>query len=70
MYLDSEDVVRANEDFVMIHAASGGQKHLRLPRSVDVFDAFSAERLATGVKDLRIPIRQYQTRLLRLSPVA
>lgn len=69
-WLDTDDVLYCNPPYVGIHAASGGNKTLRLPprwrraRAVDVFTG--ARLVPTQPGLLRLTLRRGETTLLRL----
>ena len=65
IYCDSDDVVYANDHYLAIHAATAGEKRLRLPRKRRITPLLpSGEPLETD--SLSVELQQFETRLFRL----
>lgn len=66
VYLDTDDICLANDNFVSVHASKTGDKTIRLPAKSDVRELFSGEVVATGVDHFTIPMKWGETRLFHL----
>lgn len=69
VYVDADDVVYANRQFVALHATSDGPRTIRLPtRVTSITDAFarSGSPLARDTDSITIQCREHETYLLRL----
>ena len=64
IWLDSDDTVGVGRDTVMVHAASDGEKTVRLPRAVDLEDAFGGVT-RRSVTELTIPMKRGETSVWR-----
>jgi len=65
IYMDSEDVLYANESFVAIHTAKEGAKSIRLPKEREVWDALEGKRIGK-VKEWILNVPAYKTLLFLL----
>jgi hypothetical protein len=65
IYIDSDDVLYANESFIAIHTAKGEVKNIRLPREREVWDVFEGRRIGK-VKEWRVDVPTHQTILFLL----
>jgi len=52
---------------LMVHAASDGEKRIRLPRKCDVREIFGASRSRTGVCEIVEGMKLGETRVFRIS---
>jgi len=66
VWLECDDALYTDGQFAGIHAAADGVKTLHLPGEFDVFEAVSGKRLATGVREISVPMKRAETVLLRL----
>ncbi len=66
VWLESDDALYTDGQFAGIHAAADSVKTLHLPGEFDVFEAVSGKRLATGVREISVPMKRAETVLLRL----
>jgi len=65
IYLESKDVLYANESFLAIHTAEGGLKHISLPREREVENALTGEKLGRR-KEWEVELPAHQTLLYLL----
>jgi len=61
VFLDSDDVVQANDDLLVVHASRAGTKTLRFPRKVDVYDYFLGQ-WHLGVTQVQVGMSEAETR--------
>ncbi|MBM4048446.1 MAG: hypothetical protein FJ279_25360 [Planctomycetes bacterium] len=66
LWLDSDDAVYADSQFVGIHAATDGEKRLNLPRACQVLDAVSGKPVTANGKAVTLPMKRAETALLSL----
>lgn len=66
IYLESGDVLHANDGFVMLHTASAGEKTIRLPARADVVEVYTGQVLFRGVDSFRIREAAQTTRVFYL----
>lgn len=67
VYCEKDDAIEANEKLFMLHAASAGVKHVRLPRRTDVVDVFGMRIIARGVTEFDFYASLHSTHLFYLS---
>jgi hypothetical protein len=65
VWCESDDVVYANRSLLCLHTATGGAKKIRLPRPAMVTDVWSGERSAKPVREIRVRLPHYRTRIWR-----
>jgi hypothetical protein len=65
IYIDSDDVLYANESFIAIHSAKEGAKSIRLPKEREVWDVFEGRRIGK-VKEWKLNVPAYKTILFLL----
>ena len=67
IYLDTDDVLYANDRFVAVQAAKEDTKRICLPRTVQqITDAYTNEVLAGNTDEFEIKISNGETRMFRL----
>jgi hypothetical protein len=66
LYLDSGDVLDANDRFVMLHTTTAGAKTLRLPRRADVVEVYTGRVLFRDVDSFSLSEAAQTTRLFYL----
>lgn len=66
IYAPAGDVVYANSRFITFHAASAGEKVLKLPQICDVVDIFEHKIVARGVRELRFNAALHDSYLFAL----
>ncbi|HOX38498.1 MAG TPA: beta-galactosidase [Candidatus Brocadiia bacterium] len=67
VWLDSDDVVATNGEFLFVHASSSGMKEIHFPQNCDVHDALTEEIIAKSAVAIRLEMVKGETRMLRLS---
>jgi hypothetical protein len=68
IWLDSDDALYTDGQYVGVHAATAGTKRLRLPGPRRVFDARTGQAVATDGTTVAVPLQPAETALLRLEP--
>jgi Concanavalin A-like lectin/glucanases superfamily/Beta-galactosidase len=68
VYSRSFDVLSANRSYLMLHAASDGEKQLSLPGNYDVYDALANKKVASGISSFSTTLSAGDTRIYRLVP--
>ena len=68
IWLETDDALYTDRQFVGIHAATAGTKLLHLPEDCPVVDAISGKPLAVERRTLQLPMQRAETRLLRCVP--
>jgi len=66
LYLDSDDMVSASDNFVGITAISDGTKCLELPAKCTLIDAFSGQTVGAGIDKYSFSMKKGETRLFLL----
>jgi len=66
IWLESDDALYADNRFIGIHAASDGEKRIRLPQDRKVFDALSGASVPTDGQTISLKMKRAETSLLRL----
>jgi len=66
LYLDTDDIVYANQSFLAVSTNAGGVRRIRLPRVTDVVDAFSGNVLARQADAYEVELPQASTSLFFL----
>jgi hypothetical protein len=69
VYINTGDIIYASKDFLVIHAASSGEKVINLPTKNDVYDIYEESLVARGVKSFKINMKKGTTRLFFLGDV-
>ena len=67
LYNDRDDTLYASRSYFTLNADGAGERRLRFPRAVDVFDPFTGETIARRVTELVRYLRDKETCLLRYS---
>ena len=63
---DSDDVLFANKNYVTFHASSSGQKTIRFPEKVSVYEVYEKKFYAQGVTELTFDAYLGETKTFRL----
>ena len=66
VWLETDDVLAAGRGYVMVHAASDGEKTIRLPGAFDVHEIFGASPARKGVSEIVETMKRGETRVWRL----
>ena len=67
-YQKQFDVINANKNFLMIHAASAGTKEIELKEPSDVVELFSGRKIGSGIRTFTDKLEFGDTRLYRIVP--
>lgn len=60
-YAEPGDQVLAESRMLALHAATDGERVVRLPQARTVIDAMTGQRVATGLREFRVSLRQGET---------
>ncbi len=66
IFCDTDDVLYANPNFITFHAATGGEKVIRLPERADVFELYENKLYAKGEMEIRFSIKRGETKMFRV----
>ena len=66
IYNDRNDTVYVSNSYLTVNADGAGDRTLHFPTRLDAYDAVSGETLATAATELSVPLRDKETRILRL----
>ena len=66
VWMESEDVLAAGRGYVMVHAASSGQKTVCLPKRCDVREIFGESPALKGASEIVGTMRRGETRVWRV----
>ena len=69
VYLESDDVLAAGRGYVMVHAASDGEKRITLPGMFDAKEIFGASSPVKGVRTIAEKMKFGETRVWKVAPV-
>jgi hypothetical protein len=67
LYNDRDDTLYASRSFLTVSANGHGSRLIRLPNPMDVYDAFSGERVQRGVGGFAHDLQDKETVIWRLS---
>lgn len=68
VYLDTNDAIDTDGEWICIHARESGPKRLRLPRAMDIRDTETGRLIAAGIRSATLRMARAQTLLLRATP--
>lgn len=66
VWLESDDALYTDGQFLGVHAAADGEKTLRLPRKSKVLNAISGQPRAVDGQTIRLQMKRAETVLLKL----
>jgi hypothetical protein len=66
IWIDSDDVLAAGRGYVMVHAASDGEKKINLPAKRDCEEIFGASPAVKGVREITVRMKRGETRVWKL----
>ena len=66
IYSDGNDVVYANQNFLVIYAPTAGLRTIRLPRAARVVDLLQNKTLATRATQFTLSMSANETKLIAL----
>ena len=65
IYLETDDLIHAAKNLLLVHANSGGIKQICLPRKVEyVFDFYTGREISQNCRRFSLRMKQYETRFL------
>jgi len=67
VWIDTDDVFAAGRGYVMVHAASDGEKVVHLPCACDVREIFGASPAINGVTLIAAQMKRGETRVWRIA---
>jgi hypothetical protein len=67
VYSETNDLLYADRDFVIISANSAGTKTIRFPGKVNLYEVFENKSYGRGVKEITLPLELGQTKVFCLS---
>ena len=68
VWCETSDVIAAGRGYLMLHAASDGEKEIHLPKGSNVWEIFDASPERDGVWSINEYMRRGETRIWRLCP--
>ena len=63
---DTDDILYANDHFVVLHAASTGEKTLYFPREADAFEVYEKRFYGRNTREIRFPMGFGETKMFSL----
>ena len=66
IYCDTNDVLYANKNFITFHAASGGEKVIKLPHNASAFEVYEEKYYSKDSDEIRFNIKRGQTLMFEL----
>lgn len=63
---NTDDILYANDHFVVLHAASTGEKTLRLPRKATVFEVYEKRFYGSQTQEITFPMHFGETKMFSL----
>jgi hypothetical protein len=70
VWVETDDAIYADNQFVGLHAATDGTKVIHLPAEYQVVNAVSGKPVASNGSTVALPMKKAETILLRLMPAA
>jgi len=70
VYSESDDILDANDSFVLLHTATAGDKTITLPRAGDVVDVYTGALVAKAVTQFTLHEAAETTRLFYVGDAA
>lgn len=67
-YIDTDDVIYVGGGYLGIHAKTGGEKTVRLPRSCHIKTVLGATRIDTVSNTLTLTLGEFETALFSITP--
>lgn len=69
VYSDGNDVVLPGKSFLMVHAATAGEKTIRLPRPTDVYECYDEREIGRGITEIRQELPLHGTAIYFLGDI-
>lgn len=67
VYSTTDDPFSANNNYLMLHAATSGEKKITLPERCNVYNVLTGELVGRGLSAIRFELEKGQTRIFRLA---
>ena len=67
IYMDSDDVLYANKNYLTLHSSSTGKKRLRFKEPTDLFELYEEKLYAEGVTEIEIDTELGDTKMFRIT---
>ena len=67
MWMATDDVIAAGRGYLLVHAASDGEKSIRLPSECDVYELFGASPPLSGVTSITQLMKRGETYVWRIA---
>ncbi|MBE6903879.1 MAG: hypothetical protein E7480_04660 [Ruminococcaceae bacterium] len=61
IFIDTNDTLTGNHNFISVHAATAGEKTIKLPMKTDVYDYYE-EKWYSGVESINVSMEKGQTK--------
>jgi hypothetical protein len=68
IWLDTDDAIYTDREYVGVHAASDGRKSIHLPVAGDAVDVISSRSVPSDGRSVTLDMKRAQTVMLRLRP--
>jgi hypothetical protein len=68
IWLDTDDAIYTDGEYVGIHAASDGRKSIHLPVAANAVDVISGQSVPSDARSVNVDMKRAQTVMLRLRP--
>lgn len=65
IYCDTNDVLYVNKNYITFHAASGGEKVIKLPAEASAFEVYEKKHYSKNSKEIRFNIKRGQTLMFK-----
>jgi len=66
IYIDTEDVLYANHDYITLHASSSGHKVIRLPRKASAYELYEGKYYSTDSDVIELDVLKGETYMFEL----
>ena len=68
VWMETDDIVAAGRGYLMVHAASDGEKTIRLPSRCDVCELYGARKPLKDAIEIREFLKKGETLVYRMDP--
>lgn len=66
IYCDTNDVLYANKNYITIHAASGGEKLIKLPSAKSALEVYENKYYSENSQEIKFSLKKGETKMFRL----
>ncbi len=66
IYTEENDVLYANKSFITFHAATGGEKTIRLPEAASAYELYERKYYSKSSREIHFKLKKGQTLMFRL----